>query len=486
MGICYAKQKEASIKDIDEPEQEVTAVKNADNLVINTVYKNSNKITKEYKIWIDQVGKGAFGEVRKALHLESGEFRAVKIVYKQECSPEEQKKILKEVDILKQLDHPNIIKIYEFFEDSKFMYIVMELAQGGELFDKIQNVHHFSEKKAAEIFQQVLSGVNYLHKHNIVHRDLKPENILFDGEILKIVDFGTSRNFDNKKKMKNCHGTPYYIAPEVLNESYNEKCDVWSCGVILYILLSGVPPFNGANDDEILDSVMKGKYTFDIPEFRSLSSYAKQLIRKMLTYNPKERITIEDALSDEWFKNVLKKEEKILNINVLNNIRNFNTKNKMQQSIYFFLVNHMASKEERRELINSFKALDTNGDGVLSKDELLEGFRKIDTNLTEADIETLMDRIDNNKSKAIDYTEFVAAAINRKNLLSEEKMQTCFNMFDKDKSGKISLNELKSMLQGNTVVDDGVWEDLIKQADQNGDGEIEYEEFKDLLLKMIT
>jgi len=486
MGICYAKQKEVSVKDTDEPEQANTAVRNADNLVINTVYKNSNKITKEYKIWIDQVGKGAFGEVRKALHLESGEFRAVKIVYKHECSPEEQKKILKEVDILKQLDHPNIIKIYEFFEDSKFMYIVMELAQGGELFDKIQNVHHFSEKKAAEIFLQILSGVNYLHKHNIVHRDLKPENILFDGEILKIVDFGTSRNFDSKKKMKNCHGTPYYIAPEVLNECYNEKCDVWSVGVILYILLSGVPPFNGANDDEILDSVMKGKYTFDIPEFRSLSSYAKQLIRKMLTYNPKERISIEDALGDEWFKIVLKKEEKILNINVLNNIRTFNTKNKMQQSIYFFLVNHMASKEERRELINSFKALDTNGDGVLSKDELLEGFKKIDTNLTEADIEALMDRIDNNKSKAIDYTEFVAAAINRKNLLSEEKMQTCFNMFDKDKSGKISLNELKSMLQGSTVVEDAVWEDLIRQADQNGDGEIEYEEFRDLLLKMIV
>ena len=486
MGICYAKTKTTSAKDIEEVEPKTQAVHNADNLVINTVYKNSNKITKEYKIWIDQIGKGAFGEVRKALHLESGEFRAVKIVYKHECSAEEQKKILKEVDILRQLDHPNIIKIYEFFEDTKFMYIIMELAQGGELFDKIQNVHHFSERKAAEIFQQILSGVNYLHKHSIVHRDLKPENILFDGEILKIVDFGTSRNFDSKKKMKNCHGTPYYIAPEVLNECYNEKCDVWSCGVILYILLSGVPPFNGANDDEILDAVMKGKYTFDIPEFRSLSSYAKQLIRKMLTYNPKDRISIEEALTDEWFKVVLKKEEKILNKNVLMNIRNFNTKNKMQQSIYFFLVNHMASKEERRELINTFKALDTNSDGVLSKDELLEGFKKIDTNLTEADVEALMDRIDHNKSKAIDYTEFVAAAIDRKNLLSEEKMQTCFNMFDKDKSGKISVNELKTMLQGNTVVDDKVWLDLIRQADQNDDGEIEYDEFRDLLLKMIN
>lgn len=478
--------KTPTVKKVDDLEKSALCSNNPNDIVINTVFRNSNKITKEYKIWIDQIGKGAFGEVRKALHLESGEFRAVKIIYKHECSVEEQKKILNEVEILRQIDHPNIIKIYEFFEDTKFMYIIMELAMGGELFEKIQNVVHFTERKAAEIFQQILCGVNYLHKHGIVHRDLKPENILFDGEVLKIVDFGTSRNFDGKTKMKSCHGTPYYIAPEVLNESYNEKCDVWSCGVILYILLSGIPPFNGTADEEILDAVIKGKYTLDIPEFRSVSAYAKQIIRKMLIFEPKDRISIEEALNDEWFKVVLKKEENILNKNVLNNIRTFNTKNKMQQSIYFFLVNHMASKEERRELINTFKALDTNNDGELSKDELLEGFRKINTNLTAADIDALMGRIDNNKSNAIDYTEFVAAAIDRKNLLSEEKMQTCFNMFDRDRSGKISVKEFKNLLQDNDVVDDKVWTDLIKQADQNGDGEIEYTEFRDLLLKMIN
>lgn len=486
MGICCTVPQQQAYQQVEDRNVKTQIINNADELVFNTVYKNSNKITKDYKIWIDQMGKGAFGEVRKALHLESGNMRAVKIVYKHECSTEEQKKILNEVEVLKQLNHPNIIKIYEFFEDVKFMYIVMELAQGGELFDKILNVQKFSERKAAEIFQQILIAVNYLHKHNIVHRDLKPENILFDGDVLKLVDFGTSKNFKPTKKMKNCHGTPYYIAPEVLNESYNEKCDVWSCGVILYILLSGIPPFNGSNDDEILSSVMKGKYTLDIPELKSLSTAVKTLIRKMLTYNPRERISIEEALNDEWFKLVLKKEEKLVTINVLNNIRSFNTKNKMQKSIYFFLVNQLASKDERRALIATFKALDINNDGELSKDELLLGFKKVDTNLTEIDIEALVDRIDNNKSKSIDYTEFVAAAIDRKNLLSEERMQSCFNMFDKDKSGKISIGELKLILEGNDVVSDKVWEELIRQVDENGDGEIEYNEFKDLLIKMIN
>lgn len=482
MGICYAKQKDIITAEVEDPRSDM--VDNPDNLVINTVYRNSNKITKEYKIWGEQIGNGAFAEVRKAMHIESGVFRAIKMVHKQEWSAEEQKKILNEVEMLKKLDHPNVIKVYEFFEDTKYMYIVMELLQGGELFDKIQRVHRFSEQKAAQIFYQILSGVNYLHKHNIVHRDLKPENILFDDETIKIIDFGSSKSFHPKKTMKACHGTPYYIAPEVLIGNYSEKCDVWSCGVILYILLSGVPPFNGADDEEIINAIMEGFFCLDIPQLGSPSTAVKTLISKMLTYKPDERITIEEALNHEWFKTMLKKEDKLIAKNVLQNIRNFRTKNKMQQSIYFFLVNQLATKEERQALSNSFKALDTNNDGVLSKEELLEGFRKMDIDISESDVEIIMDKIDNNQSKAIDYTEFVAAALDRKDILTDERMHSCFNMFDRDKSGKISVNELKAILQGNNTVSDKVWNELMKQADENGDGEIEYQEFRDLLLKM--
>lgn len=486
MGICYAKKKTPPQTRNNYSKLIETVVESPDQLVINTVFRNPNKITKEYGISTEQLGKGAFGEVRTAVHLESNQQRAVKIVYKHECSQEDQKKILNEVEVLRHLDHPNIIKIYEFFEDVKFMYIIMELAQGGELFDKIQRAERFSERKAADIFYQVLSGVNYLHKHSIVHRDLKPENILFDGEVLKIVDFGTSRFFDNKILMNKCHGTPYYVAPEVLNKSYNEKCDVWSCGVILYILLSGFPPFNGKNEEEILSATMKGKYTFNIPEFKRISSMAKSLIRKMLTFNPDERVSIEQALNDEWFKNVLKRDEKPITAKVLENIQNFNTKNKMQKSIYFFLVNQLAGKEEKRDLISMFRSLDTNNDGEISKEELLYGLKKADMNLTEDDIEAIITKMDNNNSQSIDYTEFVAAAIDRSNLLSEDRMLNCFNMFDRDKSGKISVNELKQMLQGNEIVQDSVWEELIRQGDENGDGEIEYKEFKQLLQKMIN
>ncbi len=233
--------------------------------------------------------------------------------------------------------------------------------------------------------------------------------------------------------MKNCHGTPYYIAPEVLNESYNEKCDVWSCGIILYIMLSGVPPFNEANDEEILEAVQKGKFNFDLPEFKTVSPEAKQLIREMLTYKPKNRPSIEKCLKHEWFKkNQIDQKNFKINPKVMINIKNFQTKNKIQESLYYFLVNHIISKEEKGEMIETFKALDLNKDGVISKKELKQGFKNIDNNLTDQDFELIMKRLDNNHSNFIDYTEFVVASINRKKFLSTERIKTCFKLLDQD------------------------------------------------------
>ena len=157
------------------------------------------------------------------------------------------------------MDHPNILRMYEFYEDNCNYHLVTEICTGGELFDRIVEQEHLSEKYCAEIMEQVISGVNYCHQKNIVHRDLKPENLLLlnkkPNSPIKIIDFGTSQAFDPTKKMKARLGTPYYIAPEVLNKKYNEKCDVWSCGVIMFVILSGYPPFQGGTDIEILTKV---------------------------------------------------------------------------------------------------------------------------------------------------------------------------------------------------------------------------------------
>mmetsp|Transcript_36748 Transcript_36748/g.27201 ORF Transcript_36748/g.27201 Transcript_36748/m.27201 type:complete len:212 (-) Transcript_36748:675-1310(-) len=199
-----------------------------------------------------------------------------------------------EIDILRNLDHPNIVKLYEVFEDKNYIYLVTELCTGGELFDEIIVKQHFSEVDAAKVIQQVLSAVSYCHKNKVVHRDLKPENILLDSknnDIIKIIDFGTSQVFSPDTKLHQALGTPYYIAPEVLRGEYDEKCDVWSIGVILYILLCGQPPFNGAKDKDILKKVKEGKFTYSDEIWKKRSAESMDLINRCLTLNPDERLS---------------------------------------------------------------------------------------------------------------------------------------------------------------------------------------------------
>jgi calcium-dependent protein kinase len=485
MGTCHTKNPHAEHESFIVPKiQKSAVIGSKESFVFDLVSENKNPVQQEYKIDSNIIGKGAFGEVRKATNIANGEVRAIKIIYKHNCSRSEQERIFNEITIMKTLDHPNIVRIYEYFQDSKYIFIVMELIKGKELFDQIVEAHHFNEAMAAKILHQLLSAVNYLHKHNIVHRDLKPENIIFDGVNIKLIDFGTSRLFSKDSKMKAIEGTPYYIAPEVLEQAYTEKCDEWSCGVILYIMLSGSPPFNGRTDKEIMTAVQRGKFDFNRPEFDNISSSAKSLINKLLTFNVKNRINAEQALGHQWFKDVHEKTDALLNSNIMSNLKKFQVETKIQEAVYFFIIANLTTKEETKELREVFKALDTNNDGMISKEELTAGIKKVNQFFTEQDIELLMRKIDNNKSKGIEYSEFVAAAIDRTKLLSEEKILKCFKQLDKDNSGKISVLEFKQVFQGNNIVQEDVWKALVQEIDLNQDGEIEYEEFKKMLLKL--
>lgn len=212
-----------------------------------------------------------------------------------------------ETGILKQLAHENIIKIYEMFEDEAQFYLVTELCRGGDLYEEIskRSQKNFSERSAAHIMREILLAINHCHSENICHRDLKPENILLDTDNkVKLIDFGAAETFDKQQGMKGMIGTAYYIAPEVLNEkgNYNEKCDMWSLGVILYMLLTGLAPFNGKTEEDIFKAIKKGTYSVVPLEKRKISADAIELIRKMLTYAPKLRITAGEALKHQWFK----------------------------------------------------------------------------------------------------------------------------------------------------------------------------------------
>ena len=208
----------------------------------------------------------------------------------------------------------------------------MEYCKGGELFDIISQKGSFSEKEACIIMKQLMSAICYSHQNGIVHRDLKPENILMENDnedlSIKLIDWGCAKTLKKKEKLHQADGTSYYIAPEVLKGNYDEKCDIWACGVIFYILLCGYPPFNGESDEEIFESILKGDFEFPAEEWDSVSDNAKILIKKFLTKNPKKRISALESLQDVWFKKNEEKEEtnKKLAKSVINNMKKFKKK----------------------------------------------------------------------------------------------------------------------------------------------------------------
>eukprot|EP01017_Pseudomicrothorax_dubius_P003273 TRINITY_DN10426_c0_g1_i7.p1 TRINITY_DN10426_c0_g1~~TRINITY_DN10426_c0_g1_i7.p1 ORF type:complete len:428 (-),score=113.13 TRINITY_DN10426_c0_g1_i7:461-1744(-) len=379
----------------------------------NFVHENSGKLSDSYDILSPPLGSGAYGEVRKAKFKKTGEIRAVKIISKSAQSPEEQEKLINEVQILKSLDHPNIIKIFEFYQDERSFYIVTELCTGGELFDKIIESKNFNEQKAADIIRDVLSAVAYCHDNRIVHRDLKPENLLLENNTsearIKVIDFGLSKVYDPSKKLRHKLGTVYYIAPEVLKMQYDEKCDVWSCGVITYILLSGFPPFNAQKDEQIIKKIEKGEFSFSARVWQNVSDRAKGFIRRMLEYEPTSRYSARQALDDPWLKEHDRRDSQAFSQPSLNDafsqLKSFRAESKLAQATYVFIVSYLTTKEEREELIKLFKQLDRNSDGVLSREELSDGFKKYyGGQYAETMVNEIMAHIDTNKSDRIDYS----------------------------------------------------------------------------------
>ena len=238
----------------------------------------------------EKLGEGGYGSVYKVLQRKTNYLRAVKAIKKKNVDKNE---FLNEIEVLKTVDHPNIIKLFDCYYDRNFYYMVEEYCSGGDLFDYIQEEKCFTEKKAKIIFKQLLSAINHLHKKKIVHRDLKPENIVFiktkyNGIFIKIIDFGASITFKGQNLSQEL-GTIYYIAPEVFMNNYNEKADIWSCGIILYTMLCGHPPFYGGDESEIKAKILHSRLTFPPKDFKNISSEAIEFLKLLLTYEPNKK-----------------------------------------------------------------------------------------------------------------------------------------------------------------------------------------------------
>ena len=451
----------------------------------NFVGKKQGLLTDYYEV-IRKLGKGSYGKVYEVKNITTGEIRACKQLSKSNLS--NLKKFEKEIELLIKTDHPNIIKLYEVFEDDRFIYLIMEKCNGGELFDRIiihiQSNKMYTEKDAAKIFQQLISAIVYCHDNGIVHRDLKPENLLYINEgdeinnPIKVIDFGLSRNFDPKSKMNTKVGTAYYVAPEVLEGNYTEKCDVWSAGVILYILLSGEPPFNGANDREIYKAISKMIYQFPYNKWKKISKNAIDLIEKCLVPEDK-RISAKEVLEHPWFKKIDNEENADIQID-LPSFKDYVNSCKLKKMTLTYIASRLNENDvsNLREIFTSF---DKNKDGHISLEELKNGLEKLNgKEIDNQEIEKIFLSLDTDKNGQIGYTEFLASIINERTYLNEERLYEAFVNLDKNGSGKISKDEIKTVIMKNNANDNCV-EKIIEKVDKNGDGVIDYNEFLDMM-----
>ncbi len=456
-------------------------------------------ITQFYEV-IKKIGEGSYGKIYKVKNKQSGDIRAMKQIMKSKIPNIE--KFQNEIKILSMVDHPNIVRLFEVIEDDKYFNLLQELCTGGELLEKMQRTQ-LKEKQIAKIFNQIMSAVAYCHEKGIAHRDLKLENILFASEApdspIKIIDFGFSVLLGKKdkdkdsndlkkfgfKRMKSKVGTLYYISPEIIKGNYDEKCDIWACGVILYILLCGYPPFTGNSDKEVYNIISQVKYDFNKPAWKNVSKYAKELIKNMLT-PAKNRYTAIQVLNSKWFEVKLKDvDEKIKYYLDYKHLSKYKTYNKFKQAILTFIASRLNS-EESKKIRNIFCNMDEDKKGFIT----LEDFTKyiinecsIDLFLTDdEELKKAFQSVDIGHNNKIDYTEFLAANLDESIYLKQEKLKEAFRTFDINDTGAIKKEDIIRVLKLDNLEDKNkIVNSIIEENDFDKDGKINFQDFMKIM-----
>jgi calcium-dependent protein kinase len=449
------------------------------------------------------LGEGRFSTVYEAQNRITDIMRAMKIIKKEEhYSEEDEKEVINEVNILKTMDHPNIVKLFEFYSNEKQYSIIMEYCKGGKLNTEIRNYAPFDEKYSAYIMYQIFSAINYCHNMNIIHRDLKPENILIVNRNkknnypnIKIGDFGMSKMVEKDSLQNKIVGTIYYVAPEVILKKYNEKCDIWSCGVIMYVLLSKKPPFGGYTEEEIISNILKGVYDIEKPPFDKISKNALDLIQKLLNKDINKRISAQEALNHPWFKENKSKElyNEILNDKVLqkllDNLKKYKKNSIIQETALAYLVHNFPQMKDVINACKLFNQIDLNGDGKITEHELYKGLcTKIKSDTLEDDVRKIYEKLDMDDDGYIEYEEFVRAAVSKDKFMGDNVLKFAFRFFDKDNSGKIDIGEIEKVFKKSITDQNHVEEALNKiiyEVDVNRDGKISFEEFSKVMKKML-
>mmetsp|Transcript_50010 Transcript_50010/g.112345 ORF Transcript_50010/g.112345 Transcript_50010/m.112345 type:complete len:589 (-) Transcript_50010:102-1868(-) len=444
---------------------------------------------------LEELGSGSFGVVNKARDARTkspvkADYVACKTIPKKKVS--DPQKIKAEFNVLRQLDHAHICKAYECYEDRRNIYLVMDICTGGTLLEALCKRRKFTESDAANVMRQILSALAYLHQSNFVFRDLKTENIMFakavaQGEVgnVKLIDFGLCCPFERGTKIMKAAGTPYSVAPELVTApvQYDQKCDAWSAGVVMYIILSGQYPFRAKTKDALLQQIRREPVSFKDKAWKKISKDAKTLLAELLRKKAEVRCEVIEALEHPWLAtNAVLPDENIMH-DVVQSMNHFQGLNMLQKAAITALA-WRATDEDTTHLRQIFESLDRDGNGHITVGELRNALNQAGVQIP-AELSMLEVGTDGNDT--IEYTEFIAAAMDKKRILKEDVVWEAFKIFDQDGNGTVTKKELLKILTGRTsdkirqVHGDKAIENFLGEYDVSGDDVIDFDEFMGML-----
>eukprot|EP00941_MAST-03F_sp_MAST-3F-sp1_P005936 g5936.t1 len=450
---------------------------------------------------LETLGRGMTGDVVLIEHNRTKSQFACKKVKKNHYKQNLVVELRREISVLMTLDHPNVIKLYETWEDPDTIFLILEVARGGELYENLTSQKdggHYTEKRAGELFLMMVKAIAYCHEHGVAHRDLKLENFVFsrggselDTSPLKLIDFGLSKKYGKRgqtengtgiARMKSLVGTPYYIAPEILKRkpNYSSKADVWSLGVILYMMLSGRPPFDSKQGDTagIFRAVKLGKPSFEGVAWENISDEGKSLCRALLQTNPKKRLSAHDALKHPWVERSKLYAKPLDAEGVARALRSFVCFPKLKQTV-IDIISFTMSESEVTALRNNFVQMDVDRTGKVTFNEFQAALESSNMKFTHEEVKSMFQSLDRNQTGSLDYSEFLAATLQSSAYLEETRLREAFNTLDVDNSGYITAENLLEVL-GSKFSNSEVLQ-MIKEADILNNNKVSWDEFITLM-----
>lgn len=451
------------------------------------LFRNFNTFEDTYSLQPQKLGFGSFGDVKLCIDKSLSTVRAVKIINKDylRSANIETSWFYSKIDILNRLDHPFIIRFHEFFEDRDFFYLLMDYQQQGDLLKHLKAKTIFHEPVVRRMIKQVFIAIAYMHNMKIAHRDIKPENIVISSSdfSIKLIDFDTAAKFESND-LTGSIGTSHYMAPEVKNKRYNEKCDLWSCGIILYTLLTRKMHLPGLTDNQAPKSIRKVHLDFTQPYWKKVSSAGRDLVKQLLQVDPKKRISAIEALNHPWF-NEGNDEDYIGTQEILQKILRFSGRPlaKAAKRIVVHLKSHSV---DLTQVEKSFVYLDSDCDGELTKNDFFKFFLKKNSQIEAEKLATIiMEKLSSSACPVIKYTDFLEVAIDEMILTTPQSLRFFYDLLCAGNE-KLYINSLSSENSKNFRLQEEdlqVWVDYLKISNLEN---VDFSEFTKLISEGIT